>query len=288
MNQFWTNTIWYILLGLLSAGLFIYSFVKSKRRLFDLAFLQAVIGSSYIAEILIKVLFDAYVYKPKIHSNAYIDDLVGNMFSQHLSLPSAALLIAVLQLRWYWFIVFSGIFSAIEVLFLYLNIYELRWWRVWYTGGVLLVYFFVIKYWRKILLSSYSRILHYCTVFLHMVGALFLLGAFFVPTGFVWFRLGIFPIDEKDMIVTYNLFVAVLISYMLVFRILKAGFIWNIIGVAVLYGVEYIMLKSGILLVKDGWFFIYTTVTNVSGFLLAAFADRFLWPEEIRGRYWLR
>jgi hypothetical protein len=62
----------------------------------------------------------------------YDDGVVGNYFSQ-FSVSATAMLIAVYELNYYWYIIFAGAYGCIEELFLKLGIYEQYWYRTWMT-----------------------------------------------------------------------------------------------------------------------------------------------------------
>jgi hypothetical protein len=94
-----------------------------------------------IFETIIKIVFKAYMYYPKIIMNStYDDSLAGNLFSQ-FSVGSTALIIAVFQLNCFWYALFAGVYCLIEELFLAMGIFSHNWYHTWMTFASLLIFF---------------------------------------------------------------------------------------------------------------------------------------------------
>lgn len=143
-SLFWSNTIWFLLLGvtILIELIFILVKVRNKRRV--LALYISLAGLVFSYEIIIGGLH-AYQYFPMIIPHSMYDDgVVGNYFSQ-FSVSATAMLIAVFKLNYYWYVIFAAAYGGIEELFLTLGIYEQYWYRTWMTVASLPLLFWIGK-----------------------------------------------------------------------------------------------------------------------------------------------
>ncbi len=167
MNYFWTNTIWFILLGVTTIIEVAYFLIKSKNRTLTVAFYLAVSGMVFLIEMGLFGFFRAYDYYPKIfHQISQLDDnLAGNVFSQ-FSLAASALLICVLNLKYYWYLIIALLYGAIEQLFLYLGIYTQHWYHTWMTVAGLILLFIIVKLaYNKVFTGRPRRIFKYILMY---------------------------------------------------------------------------------------------------------------------------
>jgi len=165
VTYFWTNTIWFILLGILTIFEIVYALYKSKYRKQTLAFYLTASGVGFVGESFLFLFFKAYNYYPMlIPGNTLHDGLVGNLFSQ-FSVAATALLIAVLNLDYRYFIIFAGVYAIIEELFLFLGIYRHNWYHTWMTVVLLLVYFRLVKIMYARLNNRLTPLLNYLYFF---------------------------------------------------------------------------------------------------------------------------
>lgn len=101
-STFWTNTIWFLLLGLTIIIELILIFTKAKDRKLVLALYLTITGLTFVVENVLAG-FNAYQYFPKLlPKTAYDDSVMDNFFSQ-FSVSATALLIAVYNLQYYWY-----------------------------------------------------------------------------------------------------------------------------------------------------------------------------------------
>lgn len=146
MEYFWSNTIWFILLGITTAATLAYVLVKAEDGKRAFAFFLSVSGLTYMVEATIFLFFKAYDYYPMLlHRVSRVDDgLAGSLFSQ-FSISATALLLCTRKLKFYWYLIFPLAYAAIEELFMYLGIYRQYWYRTWMTAGGFLLLFVIVK-----------------------------------------------------------------------------------------------------------------------------------------------
>ncbi len=147
-TAFWTNTVWYVALAVISAAMIAISLVKAPLRKKTLAFFFAVLGMTYFFEAFLLIVTDAYAYYPQIASDSFHESLIGNFFSQY-SVSASAVLIATLGLRLGWRIGFSIVYFLIDILFIHLCIYSQSWYRSWYTLIGFFIYSWGVKKWHE-------------------------------------------------------------------------------------------------------------------------------------------
>jgi len=93
---FWSNTIWYILLGISTIIEIIIIIVKSQNKKRVIALFCTVSGLIFSVEAAMMFLLKSYEYYPMILPQLPLDDMVaGNIFSQFSITATVVLLIAV-------------------------------------------------------------------------------------------------------------------------------------------------------------------------------------------------
>lgn len=163
MNYFWSNTIWFLLLGLTTMLEVIYIMVKTDNRKLMFTLFLTMSGAVFIIEVSIYGIFRAYDYYPMIFNNisALDDGLTGNIFSQ-FSIGATALLISFKNLKNYWCVIFAFIYGGIEELFIVLGIYKHHWYQTWMTvAGFILIFYVLKKIYNKVVNGHPGRFLKY-------------------------------------------------------------------------------------------------------------------------------
>ena len=91
MNFFWTNTIWYVLLGLVTLFQLIFVMIKAKRRYLTIALYITILGMTLNFESIIFIFMKAYDYYPMIiQSSPFDDKLAGSLFSEWFRICNGA------------------------------------------------------------------------------------------------------------------------------------------------------------------------------------------------------
>ncbi|MGD6817464.1 hypothetical protein ACQCVE_10410 [Metabacillus sp. 113a] len=190
------NFFWYLLLFIFT-GLMLYSAgIKDKKRAIVLWLFNS--GLSYLFELVVYVMYNCYLYKPDVFKDPFVDSTFGSIFSQGLSVPAAATVAALFKSGAASILIFSYIFSAIEVLFLHLDIYEHVWWKTSYTFFFIPVLFSISKLWYWLLKKGRIQTLfitHYVCMITLSTTITWLLFAI-RPT--VLFHFGLFEEPSRD------------------------------------------------------------------------------------------
>jgi hypothetical protein len=235
----------------------------------------AIVGITFFIEWLILVIFKGYSYYPMMMKKAFDDIMMGNVVSQTL-ISSIALLIVVFDLKYIWFIIFSIVLSLIEVLFKNLGIYEQHWYKTWFTSLGLVGYFWIVKRWVKKTIHSTARITQHTAL---------LLSTFSVYSPCVEWTLRILGIYQfkvnflsdpdpiRNHINDYVVYIFFILNLIIVLYKSKLNFIWQALGITMIYFINYVLVKLDILYIKTNWFLIYSTIVTLTNYLLVVFFD---------------
>ncbi len=265
IDTFWTNTFWYILLGIVTIIELIIVFTKAKRKWFTLAFYLTILGLTLNFETVILIFLDSYEYYPYILKNpplAYDDILAGNVFSQ-TSVSATGLLFIILKLRFYWAIIFGFIYGGIEEYFIYLGIYSHNWYKTWMTIMLIPIFIYISKWMYYKIQTGLKPVFYYFYIFLGLFPTyiIFLVWGVWILTEIQTFNISLFdhPIWSRSTLILLQFIVY---AWILIISILK-GVKRSLQSVVILflYVLYYVCYRSNWFIIKDGWFFVVSTVS---------------------------
>lgn len=263
-TAFWSNTIWYILLSILNIISIVFILYKSNNRKYDIGFFLAVLGTTFHAEFLLLVSFNAYRYLPKIFNDPFLDAVLGNYVSQ-LSVASAVMLAIICRIPVTYSYIIAVIYYFIEVLFIKLGIYRHLWYKTWYTFVLVIISLFLAYKWYHRLLNRPTPFLYYLT--LHL-GARALFSLIIVFKYFFAIEvINIFVFDEFTrtqafLIILYD---SIWIIIAMIIHSFNNKWWWKGVFFVFLFIVQYVLIKIvGIITVKNGWF-LTITLLNIFG-----------------------
>jgi hypothetical protein len=278
-STFWTNTIWYILLLFTSIVSVVFIFKKTETPKFTCAFLLSVFGFTVILESILVVWLEAYRYYPKIVSDTFQDAVFGNIFSQ-ISLSSTAVLLIVYNLSYIWYFILPLLYYFIEELFLSLGIYNHAWYKSFYTIIGLILLFELVKKWHSKLINSNKYFINYLTLFL----ASFALNAITITMslkllGIQIFKANFFVEVSKNHTAINLIYQFVLINILINLYKYRLHRIRKVIIWLLLYIGQYLLFKTGILYIRDEWFFVVTIFDFLGCYTYIAVLDHWLHKE---------
>lgn len=199
-----TNFTWFFLLFIISLFLAAAAAKKDRNMLIPLWLFNA--GLAYLFEILIFVFLHSYMYKPEVFADPFFDSTFGSLFSQFMIVPMTAVVIAFYRLSVPVMLLASFCISAIEVLFLQLEIYEHHWWKTYFTTFFLPVAFYISSVWYR-LLKKGNLLEKMVSLYLINVSiSLSLTWAATVPLSMYHFQPGWFSDSARDHIAGNSLF----------------------------------------------------------------------------------
>lgn len=288
MNYFWTNTIWYILLGILTLIELIFVMFRTENRKLMIAFFLTITGIVLHFETTIFIFLKAYVYYPMILKSPPmpIDDmLLGNLFSQ-TSVAATALLAAVLNLKYYWYIIFAVAYGIIEELFLALGIYSHNWYQTWMTVVSLPIYLWIAKIMYEKITRGIKPLFYYVYIYLGL----------FLPNSPTLTHILLIITRHQDFSTTllpdpvisrflifwvhfHLLSIPIMLMYFLRFKL-----IFKTLVILALYIIYFIGYKLNLIWIKEGWFLPVSTANIFGMFLSVVILDK-LYDSNRRQKY---
>lgn len=276
---FWSNTIWYILLGFTTILTLVIVLVKGNNPRRTLALFLTISGITFVCfEMAILMFLKAYVYFPKIFANQHDDSVAGNLFSQ-FSVSASAILIAVLNLRFYWYLIIAAVYGVVEEFFIQLGIYKQNWYKTWMTVIGLLILFWVAKTVNNIFLNHYGRVWRYLFIFLGLC-TLHLHSIIWASKviGLRIFNETLLVDNDSSIVLIAGIYMLLLgISTMIIY-FTNVKWIWKATGIFILYLAHYYAEKYQLLISAEGWFFILTSIHIWGMYLYTYILDR-LYPQ---------
>jgi len=260
-STFWSNTIWFILIGISTVIELIIILTKAKQRKSTLALYFSVCGITFTYEATICCFLKAYNYFPMVLPHLPLDEqLAGNLFSQ-FSVSATALLIVVLNLKYYWVLIAAGAYGIIEEFFIYLGIYKHNWYRTWMTVAGFILFFRLTKKMYEKALDDLYHIWRYIFIFLGLY-TLHMITLLWVPKllGIINFNIKILPdaMHSYALLALCNLVIISITCIIIYFS--KINWWWKFLLFSALYAILYFAQKMNLIQIKEGWLFLYPTI----------------------------
>lgn len=245
-----------------------------------LALFIIISGMTFSYEMTIFSFFKSYNYFPMIIPQSPIDDgLAGNLFSQ-FSVTASAMLIAVYNLKYYWFFVFSLMYGLIEEFFVRLGIYSHYWYQTWMTMLGLFLLFWLTKRMYKIDLKNIKHFWRYILMFfglftLHMPAIFWAL----ILTKIIVLNINILPdpMNSYALIRLLNLLFLSITCTFIYFS--KLNWQWKSILTFCLYGSLYLACKLNLINVKEGMFFVFASIDILGMYLCVFILDKLMYSD---------
>jgi hypothetical protein len=264
MDHFWTNTIWYVLLGILTVIELIFVLVKVNNRRLTLAFYITLAGITLNFETIILIFLRAYAYYPMIlhkHSDPFNDVLAGNLFSQ-FSVSATVLLVTVLNLKYYWYIMFAVIYGIIEESFLALGVYSHNWYQTWMTMVSLLIFFWIAKIMYEKITTGIKPLFYFGYIYLGLftLDVITLLWGLDLA-GYMRFTTTLLhdpKISRYGLYLVYFTLASIVMMYIYFSR---PKWCYKALVTLMLYGIYYIGYKLNLIWFREGLFLPITTIT---------------------------
>jgi hypothetical protein len=259
------NYIPYLILTIVSIIILIF-IIFSKRQFGLIVLFLGFSGLVYVAEFLVMVIGNCYVYYPNVLSVQYYNNILGAIVSNLFVIPVLGLVAAVYQLRLRWLVLFVGTLVGIEWLFEWLAIYHANWWRKGYTFVFVLLFFMVTKFWMRAIQSG-IKWSQFLMLWMQGWGGASTVMYIMSVTTIRYYELGIFENIYRD-----NMFISAIMGLLkgLIFTaavMLTRKLYWRILAPILVFGIDMPLYYFGILVVEIP-FWIYTIVYFVLANLL--------------------
>lgn len=275
-STFWTNTVWYVILGITAAVQIAIALYKSDNRGQITAFFITVFGITLAVETPLLIFMHAYTYSPLIFTktgNPFDDVLAGNLFSQ-LAITASLLFVTVLKLKPYWYFIFAAAYGLVEELFLGLGIYSHIWYRTWITVLMLPPAFVLIKLMYMKFRQGFRPLFYYG----------YILFALFPINIAIHFPLMLTRIQDLNYHVLADPMMSRHFIVLVLFFVLSVSLMWayfadlkwhlKTIVFATLEILYYFAYKMDLINIKEGWFLPVSLLTVFIMYCSIALLDR--------------
>jgi hypothetical protein len=277
ISTFWTNTIWYLLLGAGTAAELAYAIAKSERKGQTLAFYFTVVGATLFVEETLLVFLKAYTYYPRIVVNVgtpFDDVIAGNFFSQ-FSISASLVLVVTRQMKSNWYGIFAVLYGLIELGFLKLGIYRHFWYQTWMTVVMLPIAFLIVRLLYQMLQRGIKPVFYVG----YVVCGLFPLVS--LGISFSLKLAGIQITSDKVLadpemsrqLISLSLFFIVAGAMMLA-ALPRLRLRWFVPVVLGLYALYYGYVIAGLEIIRQGWFLPVASVMIFGTYLFILLLDR--------------
>ncbi|AZN41304.1 hypothetical protein [Paenibacillus albus] len=201
-------------------------------------------GMSYVFEVIILIVLEGYTYSPGLLKNSYLDSMFGATVSNFCTVPAIAILIAYYQLRLRWIIIAAVFLGGVDVLFVYLNIYQHLWWSSSYTVVTLVFFFWFSRMWMIKVLKG-NRVFQYITLLMYTFCITDSVFFMYILSGWRRYHLGLYknPLRDDVMLTVIMSFCITLILVNTVFWSKKHRF--TVFGCICIGFAQYFLYKTG-------------------------------------------
>ncbi|MDG5786039.1 hypothetical protein QA612_00955 [Evansella sp. AB-P1] len=205
------------------------------------------IGMAYIFEYFVLNLFRSYVYSPKIFKDTHLDNVFGAILSQAVYVPISAIFITIFRLGFVWKGLFTTYLVIVERVFLHLKIHNNLWWKTFYTGFLIPVYFYIVDFWyKKLRIGSrpFTTISIYLAFVVIHINTLY----FYVVKKFV--RFGFKKVDLREHFIVTPLYTLIL-SVLYTINSFRKSFMTNFYFLILLVTIDMLLINFKVLKVKN-------------------------------------
>jgi hypothetical protein len=195
------------------------------------------------------------------HSDPFNDVFVGNLFSQ-FSVSATALLVVILDLKYYWYFIFGVIYGIIEELFIALGIYSHNWYRTWMTVVGFAILIWVVKKMYSKIMQGIKPITYYGYIYLGLftLDVVTLLWGLDLA-GYMRFTTTLLNDPKVSRYSLYLVYYSLSSVYIMLIYFLKSKLRYKALITLILYAIYYIGYKLNLIWIKEGWFLPVTTIT---------------------------
>lgn len=257
------NIFWYYGLALIGIGIAILT-VYGKRKEDNIAalimFYLFAASITYLGEFVALVVFYCYTYKTGVFIDDFASSLVGHLIINATFWPGTAIVIGAYSLGYGWILLVTLFYILAEYLFLKLGIYQHRWWNLYMSAGIVLLYHAIAKIWYGKIRQVSCNIQWYITFFFIAtfisrlpITVLLLLGKQYYSLGWVenMYR------DSSLFAVIYHFGMS--IFYVFYVCMLKKWY-WKLVPIVIFLLGDIILINMNILIIQNGWSLLYLTI----------------------------
>jgi hypothetical protein len=261
------NIFWYIFLSVIGFSSAAYA-IYMKRNKYKvstlLVFYLFSASLAWIGEFIVLGLFNAYDYKTGVFSNPWAQNLLGHLILNTSLYPAAAIVMVAFSFRYGWVFFVAALLTSTEYVFVKRGLYVQHWWRYYMTIiTVVGILSFDNKWFAKIIKNCNALTRNITFYFVAMIiihipaPILLLLEKQYYQIDLVNRIFVDVYLSSIIIIFFYHVIESLLL---VVFTCILKKWYWKLMPFGISIAVQSILLRMGILIIKNGWNLFYTLV----------------------------
>jgi hypothetical protein len=262
------NIFWYIFLAIIGVSSAIYA-IYMKRNKYKvstlLVFYLFSASLAWIGEFIVLGLFNSYAYKTGVFSDIWAQNLLGHLILNTTLYPAAATMMVAFSFRYGWVFFVAALFTFIEYLFVQQGLYEQHWWRYYMTIIAVVGLLSFYNKWFEKINNNCNRLTRAITfyfvamIIIHIPAPLLLLMEKQYYQINLVNRLFVDPYLSSIVII---FFYHLIESFLLVlFTCIFKKWYWKVLPFIISITVQSILVRMGILILKNGWNLLYMLIS---------------------------
>lgn len=254
---------WYYVLIVIGVVICAYTVYK-KRNIADLlSYFLFATGCSWELEGIVLFLFNAYIYKPGISSDPFIENIIGHIIANTAFWGSTAIFVMTFQLSNVWIAVIAVAYMLIEELFLKLGAYSHYWWKTYFTGIGAFFFMYAMKKWYSAINKKGYKSLRIITLWIIAWVLIQTPSSTLMLMGKQYFNVNWFSnIYRSSTLYSCFFYNALMASIFILFVCIFKKWYWKITPFFIFMLGDIILIKMNILIIHNGWDLFYTLLLH--------------------------
>lgn len=277
-----SNIMWYVSLAGISIGIAAYA-IYMKRDVYQfstyMVFYLFSATITWIGEFIVLGLFNSYAYKTGVSQNPWAQNLLGHLLLNTSMFPAAATVMIAYSLKFRGILLTAALFLLPEYIFVELGIYEQHWWNYYMSFFNVIAFMLISKKWFFKMYEERQGLTRAVTYFfiaficIHLPSPILLLtGRQHYKLSFVRKIFSDYYLSSIIVSFTYHLVLCLIFVY---FVCILRKWYWKIVPFITCITTLLILKKMDILIIHDGWKFIYTILLQQISIAIFILIEKF-------------
>ncbi len=277
-----SNVIWYASLAGISMGIAAYAiYMKRDKYQFStyMVFYLFSATITWMGEFIVLGLFNSYAYKTGISQNPWAQNLLGHLLLNTSMFPAAATVMIAYSLKSGGIVLTTALFLLSEYIFDKLGLYEQHWWNYYMSFFNVIAFMLISRKWFSKMYKERRGLTRAVTYFfiaficIHFPSPILLLaGKQHYKLSFIRNIFDDYYLSSVIFSFTYHLVLCLIFVYFVC--ILKKWY-WKIVPFITCITILTIFKKMNILIIHDGWKFIYTILLQQISIAIFILIEKF-------------
>lgn len=276
------NLFWYICLssiGVLGAVYTIYKKRDTHKVSTLIIFYLFTTSLAWNGEFIVLGLFNAYAYKTGVFADPWAQNLLGHLIINTTLYPTAAVIMVAYSFRNKWIAFIAALFTFIEYVFVQLGIYKQHWWQYYMTTIAVICFMLFVHKWFNELNKKNNKITRTITFYFVAMVIRHIPAPILLLMGKQYYQIGLINnlVDNLYLASIIIIFIYHFIEalFCVLFTCILKKWYWKVMPFVIATAAQSIFLKMNILIMVDGWKFIYTLFLYEIAIAIYILAERY-------------